>query len=181
MERTMQNSDWLIRWIARGLIVLMASSCGDLCAAQAQQGPTQAAAQGNSSAQTNPPESADARGASSAKVSSSLASYPDAPEPQNSQPQNSQPQNSQQASPQSSSGQSDNSQSSGDGRPLGTAAAPYTKPSGVAGSRPAGAAIAPAKQRRVRAILISVGVIAAAGIAVGTVAGLSHASPSRPN
>jgi hypothetical protein len=64
---------------------------------------------------------------------------------------------------------------------LGTAAAPYTKPTGVTGSRPAGAVIAPAKQRRVRAILISVGVVAAAGIAIGAVAGLSHASPSRPN
>jgi hypothetical protein len=64
--------------------------------------------------------------------------------------------------------------------PLGTAAAPYTRPTGVTGSRPAGAVIAPAKQRRVRAILISVGVIAAAAIAVGTVAALSHGSPSHP-
>jgi hypothetical protein len=51
---------------------------------------------------------------------------------------------------------------------------------GVAASRPAGAAIAPAKQRRVRTILISLGVIAGAGIAVGSVAALSHGSPSRP-
>jgi len=47
-------------------------------------------------------------------------------------------------------------------------------------SRPAGAAIASAKQRRVRVILISVGVIAGAAIAGGTVAALSHASPGRP-
>jgi len=65
-------------------------------------------------------------------------------------------------------------------KPLGTAAAPYEKPEGIAASRPAGAAIAPAKQRRVRTILIRVGVIVGAGVAIGTVAALSHASPSTP-
>lgn len=65
-------------------------------------------------------------------------------------------------------------------QPVGTAAAPYERTTGVAASRPAGAAIAPAKQRRVRTILISLGVIAGAGIAVGSVAALSHGSPSRP-
>ncbi len=65
-------------------------------------------------------------------------------------------------------------------KPVGTAAAPYERTMGVAASRPAGAAIAPAKQKRVRTILISVGVIVAAGVAVGTVVGLSKASPSRP-
>jgi hypothetical protein len=63
-------------------------------------------------------------------------------------------------------------------RLVGTAAAPGKTM--IAASRPAGAAIAPAKQRRVRTILISVGVIVAAGVAVGTVAGLSHASSSHP-
>ena len=65
-------------------------------------------------------------------------------------------------------------------KPVGTAAAPYERTMGVAASRPAGAAIAPAKQRRVRTILISMGVIAGAAIAVGSVAALSHGSPSRP-
>ena len=51
---------------------------------------------------------------------------------------------------------------------------------GVAASKPAGAAIAPAKQRRVRTILISLGVVAAACVAVGIVAGLSRTSPSQP-
>jgi hypothetical protein len=63
--------------------------------------------------------------------------------------------------------------------PVGTAAAPYEKGIGVAASRPAGAVIAPAKQRRTRSILIKVGVILAAGVAIGTVVGLSSASPSR--
>lgn len=65
--------------------------------------------------------------------------------------------------------------------PLGTAAAPSVKTTGVAASRPAGAAIAPAKQKRVRSILIKVGVIVGAGAAVGTVVALSSASPSRPH
>ena len=70
-------------------------------------------------------------------------------------------------------------QQSGTQAPVGTAAAPYEKGIGVAASRPAGAVIAPAKQRRTRSILIKVGVILAAGVAIGTVAGLSAASPSK--
>jgi hypothetical protein len=81
---------------------------------------------------------------------------------------------SQIAAPQQAGGQSL------DHKPLGTAAAPYQPTMGIAASRPAGAAIAPAKQRRVRSILISLGVIAGAGIAIGSVAALSHGSPSRP-
>jgi hypothetical protein len=65
-------------------------------------------------------------------------------------------------------------------QPVGTAAAPYEKPTGVPGSRPAGAAIAPAKQRRVRAIVIRVGIVLAAGAAVGAVVGLSKATHSAP-
>jgi hypothetical protein len=63
---------------------------------------------------------------------------------------------------------------------VGTAAAPYEKPTGVPGSRPAGAAIAPAKQKRVRAIVIRVGLILAGAGAVGAVVGLSKASHSQP-
>jgi hypothetical protein len=64
--------------------------------------------------------------------------------------------------------------------PSGTAAARTANPLGVAASEPAGSAIAPAKQRRVRTILISVGAVAAAGAALGAVAALSAGSPSRP-
>jgi len=63
--------------------------------------------------------------------------------------------------------------------PLGTAVAPSVKTTGVAASRPAGAAIAPAKQKRVRSILIKVGAIVGAGAAVGIVVALSSGSPSR--
>ncbi len=65
--------------------------------------------------------------------------------------------------------------------PLGTAAAPPAKTTGVAASKPAGAAIAPAKQKRTRSILIKVGVIVGVGAAVGTVVALTSASPSRPH
>lgn len=71
-------------------------------------------------------------------------------------------------------------QQNGAANPVGTAAAPLEKPTGVAASRPAGAVIAPAKQRRARSILIRVGILVGVGVAVGTVAALSHASPSRP-
>lgn len=72
-------------------------------------------------------------------------------------------------------------QQNGAPEPVGTAAAPYEKPLGVAASRPAGAVIAPAKQRRTRSILIKVGLVVAAAAAIGTVVALSKASPSRPN
>lgn len=65
-------------------------------------------------------------------------------------------------------------------KPLGTAAAQPLTPSGTAASEPAGVAIAPAKQRRTRSLLIKVGAILAAGAAVGTVYALSSATGSKP-
>lgn len=65
-------------------------------------------------------------------------------------------------------------------QPVGTAAAPAEKPEGIPGSRPSGAAIAPAKQRRVRAFVISIGIALAGAAAIGTVVGLSKASHSTP-
>lgn len=65
-------------------------------------------------------------------------------------------------------------------KPLGTAAAEPLTPTGTGASEPAGVAIAPAKQRRARSLLIKVGVIVAAGAAVGTVYALSSATNSKP-
>jgi len=101
----------------------------------------------------------------------------DAPQPQ----QAAQPPTAQQSAPSGTPQSGLEQQQSGGANPVGTAAAPYEKPSGVAASRPAGAAIAPAKQRRVRSFLIKMGVVVGAGVAVGTVLALSHGSPSRPN
>lgn len=65
-------------------------------------------------------------------------------------------------------------------RPVGTAAAEAPKVSGVTAAQPAGAAIAPAKQRRVRTLVIKIGAIAGAAAAIGIVVALSAATPSRP-
>ena len=80
----------------------------------------------------------------------------------------------------SSSQPSQDQQQNGAAQPVGTAAAPAANGTGVAGSRVSGAAIAPGKQRRVRTFLISIGVVVAACVAVGTVVALTHATPSQP-
>ena len=74
-----------------------------------------------------------------------------------------------------------NQQPNGANKPVGTAAAPAETTSGIAASRPAGAVIAPAKQRRARAILIRVSIVVAAAVAVGAVVALSKSSSGRPN
>jgi hypothetical protein len=65
--------------------------------------------------------------------------------------------------------------------PVGTAAAPMVTPEGAPASRPAGAAIAPAKQRRTHTLAIRVALLVGAGIAIGTVAAASMGSSSHPH
>ena len=65
-------------------------------------------------------------------------------------------------------------------QPVGGAAAQLGRTTGGAASKPAGAALAPAKQGQTRSLLLKVGLIGGAAIAVGTVVALAHASPSRP-
>jgi hypothetical protein len=65
-------------------------------------------------------------------------------------------------------------------KPVGTAAAGSVPTTGVAASQPAGTAIAPGKQRRVRSLVIKMGAIIGAGVAVGTVAALTLGTPSKP-
>src|SRR5215475_510537 len=64
-------------------------------------------------------------------------------------------------------------------RPVGTAAAEAPKITGITAAQPAGVAIAPAKQRRVRTIVLKVGAIVGAGAAVGTVIALTAATSSK--
>jgi hypothetical protein len=64
--------------------------------------------------------------------------------------------------------------------PVGTATAERTPTAGGAASEPAGTAIAPAKQRQVRSLLIKLGAVAGAGVALGTVMALSKGTPSTP-
>lgn len=85
---------------------------------------------------------------------------PDAPSSQTTQPKNDNPQQG--------------------NEPVGTAAAQAAKTRGGVASKPAGAAIAPAKQKRTRSLLIKLGLIAGAGVAAGTVYALQKGSPSRP-
>jgi hypothetical protein len=113
--------------------------------------------------------------------SAPIPQAPGQPQTQN-QPQAQQTQPSQQPQTQQPNQQTQQTQQPNAPRqpPVGTAAAPYEKPTGVPGSRPAGAAIAPAKQRRVRAIVISLAVVLAGAGAIGAVAGMSKASHSQP-
>jgi hypothetical protein len=64
--------------------------------------------------------------------------------------------------------------------PLGTATAPGVSTVGGGASKPAGTAIAPAKQRQYRSFLVKLGLIAGAGAALGTVYALSRGTSSTP-
>jgi len=64
--------------------------------------------------------------------------------------------------------------------PSGAAAAKAPTVRGAPASRTVGAAIAPAKQRQRRSLLIKAGLIAGACVAVGSAFALSKASPSKP-
>jgi hypothetical protein len=64
--------------------------------------------------------------------------------------------------------------------PQGAATAETAPTLGGAASKPAGAAIAPAKQRQMRSFLIKLGAIAGAGVALGTVYALTRGTSSVP-
>lgn len=65
-------------------------------------------------------------------------------------------------------------------KPVGAAAAEAPNTSGVAASEPAGVAIAPAKQRRARTVVLRMGAIIGAGVAVGSVIALTAGTSSKP-
>jgi hypothetical protein len=161
------------RWLTRRTI----AGCLVLCLAAPY---TKAAALGQNAAAAGRQENASdsGRGGPDADAVRPEAALPDAPEA--TQARSDDPGGQNPGGQSGSSQPNQDQQQNGAAKPVGTAAAPYEATTGVAASRPAGAAIAPAKQRRVRAILISVGVVVGAGIAIGTVAALSHSSPSQP-
>jgi hypothetical protein len=64
--------------------------------------------------------------------------------------------------------------------PLGAATAEGVETVGGGASRPAGAAIAPAKQNQRRSLLLKLGAIAAIGIAGGTIYALSKGTSAKP-
>ena len=64
--------------------------------------------------------------------------------------------------------------------PVGAATAESVPTSGGAAAKPAGVAIAPAKQHQTRSLLLKIGAVAAAGAALGTIFALSHSTSSTP-
>lgn len=65
-------------------------------------------------------------------------------------------------------------------QPVGAAGAQIGPTAGGAASKPAGNAIAPAKQSQKRSFLIKIGAVAAAAAAIGTVVALSRGTSSTP-
>jgi len=82
--------------------------------------------------------------------------------------------------PNAPSQEQSNAQRQKEKAPLGAAAAEAGVTAGGAASRPAGSAIAPAKQGQKRSLLIKLGLIAAAGGALGAVYALSRGTGSTP-
>lgn len=110
------------------------------------------------------------------------ATLPDAPSPTKSDAESTAPEVAL-----ASGAQQQNQTTAGNGeqqqppqKPVGSAAAPPEGAAGITASRPAGAVIAPAKQRRERAIFIRVGLLVGAGVALGTVLALTRATPGQP-
>jgi anti-anti-sigma factor len=174
-EETVKTSGrWLTRQIA-GCLVLLLLLVAPLAAAAAQQQETSSSRQANvSTAQAQAPvQNSDSGARNSNYEPFQPQALPDSPDTVRSQTADgNQVLNASQPSP--------NQQQDVPQEPVGTAAAEFIKTTGVAASKPAGSAIAPAKQRRARSILIKVAAIAGAGAAVGAVVALSAASPSRP-
>lgn len=99
---------------------------------------------------------------SSSSTANAGASLPDAPEAQTQQDQ-----------PAQTSTQQTNT-------PSGAAGAKAATTKGAPVAQPAGAAVAPARERGHRSLLIKLGLLAGAGVAIGSAVALSHGSPSRP-
>lgn len=64
--------------------------------------------------------------------------------------------------------------------PQGAATAEKVPTAGGAAAKPAGAAIAPAKQRQARSLLLKMGAVVAGAVAAGTIYALSKGTPSTP-
>lgn len=158
-KRVVSHIDRLI------VILLVAALCGTApgyaqeIGAQAQPQPTSARLP-NAPNPTASPGAGDGQG----REASEVALAPDSPTAAQTA-----------ASPAANSGQQQTPQ-----KPVGTAAAPPESSAGITASKPAGAVIAPAKQRRARAIFIRVGLLVGAGIALGTVLALTRATPAQP-
>jgi hypothetical protein len=164
------KSSWLRNQIVGCLVMLLAVPFADAAATPIPQQSANGQPRQAATAPQHKPDTPDAISDEAETVTDpAKPAYPDSPTPV--------PPQTLAQSTQSGSNQQQNPPAN----PVGTAAAPYEKPTGVAASRPAGAVIAPAKQKRARIILIRVAVVVGAAAAVGAVVALSKGSPSRPN
>ena len=154
------------------VLCMLAFSCAPSAFAQeaSSSGPAQSANR-DSTVQAPPEALPDSPGATLTQSQS--------PAQQTPQVSSSSPQDDSQAADKNQTPDSDK-QNEKMQRPVGTAAAEAPKVSGITAAQPAGAAIAPAKQRRVSIVVLKVGAILAAGAAVGTVVALSAGTPSKP-
>jgi len=135
------------------------------------------------SAQSTAPSDGSSLSATARDISP--AALPDSPGAVQSAAQNStQPQSSPSSSSSASSipqsAPSAKNQESKPQRPVGTAAAEAPMVSGTTAAEPAGVAVAPAKQRRVRTIVLKTGAIIGAGVAIGAVVALTAGTSSKP-
>lgn len=170
-----RSARFLASWLAVVLLISFnlgaAQEAAAQQAAQSQQTPSGGVRLDPSIGPLTPGEPQSSRPA--ATQPSTPAPLPEAPQPQQSAAQPA-------AQSAAQSQQTPVVQQPVPSQPLGAAAAEQIKTAGGGASRPAGNAIAPAKQHQYRSMLIKLGAVAAAGIAVGTVYGLSHATPSVP-
>lgn len=146
------TSPLLTRWICFGLVAALMA-------------PPVAMSQSSSPQPEPNPTPAATQSQPAAPGESGSGSLPDSPEP---------------AQTQSSTKSDSQAPSQSVQQPAGTAAAQVENTTGEAAYKPAGAAIAPARQKRARMLLIKIGALVGAGVAIGSVAALSSASPSRP-
>lgn len=102
-----------------------------------------------------------------------ITTYPDAPTPQQDQQQTT-------TQPVTTTTEPTPQEQQRPSEPVGAAAAEKAQTAGGAASKPAGSAIAPAKQHQTRGLLFKIGAIAAGGLAAGTVYALTRGTSSKP-
>ena len=161
------RSQWLARFLIGAMWFVL---CGGPELMQAQSNSPQA-----STAQSATPD--PSRGPQQPAGSEQAAPLPEAPSANTppSAPTASGADTTSRGDTASSSSQAQSTQA-----PTGAAAAQRAETAGGAASKPAGNAIAPAKQRQTRSLLIKVGAVAAAGAAAGIIYGLSRGTGSLP-
>jgi hypothetical protein len=168
------STSWLRREVAFGLVIMLAMPLAEAVAESSQQGISGQQAQSAPSVPSEPQSSGSRAVKVDPETNGSEATLPESPSPTQSQ-------SAAQGGTPATSPSASEQQPEAPPKPVGSAAAPFEKTTGVAASRPAGAVIAPAKQHRARSILIRVGIVVGAAVAIGTVVALSHGSPSRSN